>query len=206
MIGLIGRKLGMDHVFLADGKLVPVTLVEAGPCPITQVKTNENDGYNAIQLGFGKMKRMNKPMAGRLKKANTAAVATLMEVRVDNPAPFKLGGRLDVSMFKEGELVKVVGYTKGRGFAGGVKRWGWAGGPATHGSCFHRRGGSIGQHTYPGRVWKNTKMPGRYGNERVSIKNLKIVKVDKEKNLVMIRGAIPGHNNGFVLITKQDGN
>ncbi len=206
MIGLIGRKLGMDHCFLANGRLVPVTLVEAGPCPITQVKTVENDGYSAVQLGFGKMKRMNKPTAGRLKKANVASVAALREFRVTDPAPFKLGGRLDVSVFKEGELVKVVGYTKGRGFAGGVKRWGWAGGPATHGSCFHRRPGSIGQHTYPGRVWKGHRMPGRYGNERVSIKNLKIIKVDPEKNLVMIEGAIPGPNHGFVLITKQDGN
>jgi large subunit ribosomal protein L3 len=206
MIGLIGRKVGMDQLFMPDGRAVAVTLVEAGPCPITQVKTKQTDGYNAIQLGFGKAKRMNKPMTGKLKAVKVEMVATLMEVRVTDPASFKVGSRLDVTVFKEGDLVKVVGYTKGRGFAGGVKRWGWAGGPATHGSCFHRAPGSIGQHTYPGRVWKNRRMPGHYGDERVSIKNLKIMKVEKDKNLVLLWGAIPGPRRGLVLILKKDGN
>ncbi len=133
MIGLIGRKLGMEQIFAPDGKLIPVTAIEVGPCPITQVKTKDHDGYNAIQLGFGKVRKMNKPMVGKLKKANVATVGKLIEIRVSDPAAYKIGNVLDISIFKEGDIVQVIGYTKGRGFAGGVKRWGWGGGPAAHG-------------------------------------------------------------------------
>ncbi len=205
MIGLVGRKLRMEHIFLTGGKMVAVTVVEAGPCAVTQIKTKENDGYNAVQLGFGQRKRINKPMGGKLKRVKIKPVARLCEFRVDDPAPYKVGTSVDVSIFKEGDKVKVIGWTKGRGFAGGVKRWGWGGGPAAHGSCFHRRPGSIGQHTFPGRVWKNKKMPGRYGNERVSIRNLQIVKIEKEKNVILVKGAIPGPRNGLVIIEKSNG-
>ena len=207
MIGLIGRKMKMDQLFMANGEVVPVTVVEAGPCPITQVKTKETDGYNAVQLGFGNKKRLNKPTKGHLKKSKIESSDKLAEMRIKDPSPYKIGNILSIEIFKEGELVQIVGCTKGRGFAGGVKRWGWAGGPATHGSCFHRRPGSIGSHTYPGRVWKNRKMPGRYGNEQVTIKNLKVIKIEKDKNLLWLKGAVPGPRNGYLIIRKtKDGN
>lgn len=207
MIGLIGRKMKMDQIFMANGNVVPVTVIEAGPCPITQVKTKKSDGYDAIQLGFGKRKKPNKPTKGHFRNAKVEATFKLVEMRVKDPSPYKIGSMVSIDIFKEGDLVQVTGHTKGRGFAGGVKRWGWAGGPASHGSCFHRRPGSIGSHTWPGRVWKNRKMPGRYGNERVTIKNLKVIKIEKEKNLLWLRGAVPGPRNGYLVILKgKNGN
>lgn len=202
MIGLLGKKIGMSQIFTEDGKRLAVSLIQAGPCPVVQVKTRDNDGYEAIQIGFGTRKRVNKPTAGHLKKINLKTVELLGEFKVKDIGKFKPGDQLDVTVFSIGDKVSVTGYTKGRGFSGGMKRWGWTGGPASHGSMSHRRMGSVGSNTYPGRVWKNKTMPGRYGNERVTIKNLQIVKVDKDKNLLYVDGGIPGSVNGTIIIVK----
>ncbi len=204
MIGLLGKKIGMSQVFTEDGKLIPVSMVEAGPCPVVQVKTKQKDGYEAIQIGFGQKKRINKPMAGHLKNGKLKTIGTLGELKVKDISKYKTGDHLTVSLFAAGDKVSVCGYTKGRGFTGGMKRWGWTGGPATHGSMSHRRMGSVGANTYPGRVWKNKTMPGRYGNERVTIKNIKVVKIDKEKNIIYLEGAVPGPTNGFIVVVKGE--
>ena len=204
MIGLLGKKLGMSQIYTNDGKLVAVSLVKAGPCPVVQVKTKDKDGYEAIQIGFGERKRVNKPLAGHLKNGNLKTTAKLGELKVKDIEKYKLGDQLDVTIFAAGDKVSVSGFTKGRGFTGGMKRWGWAGGPASHGSMSHRRMGSVGCHTNPGRVLKNKTMPGRYGNEKVTIKNLKIVKIEKEENLLYLEGAVPGPNNGFIVVVKGE--
>lgn len=204
MIGLLGKKVGMSQIFTEDGKVIPVSLIAAGPCPITQVRTVENDGYQAIQVGFGVKKRLNKPMTGHLKKAKLKTAARLGEFRVNNLEKFKVGDQLNVEIFNVGDRVSVTGMTKGRGFSGGIKRWGWHGGPATHGSMSHRRTGSNSSGSSPGRVWKGKHLPGRYGNERVTVRNLKIVKIEKEKNLLYLQGAIPGFRNSYIIVTKKD--
>ena len=204
MTGLIGKKIGMSQIFLENGNVVPVSLIEAGPCPVVQVKKKQKDGYNAIQLGFGEKKRNNKPLTSHIKKAKLKSVARLFEIRVDKVDNYKMGDKIDVSIFNSGDKISVIGWTKGRGFSGGVKRWGWHGGPASHGSMAHRRIGSSGPGTAPGRIWKGKKMPGRYGNERVTVKNLKVVKVEKEKNILYVKGAVPGAKNGYLLITKEE--
>jgi large subunit ribosomal protein L3 len=204
MIGLVGKKLGMAQIFLENGHVVPVSMIQAGPCPIVQIKDKKTDGYKAIQLGFGEKKHYNKALTGHLKKAKLKSAAKLMELRVENPEKYKVGEKIDVSIFNDGDKIAVVGWTKGRGFTGGVKRWGWHGGPASHGSTAHRRMGSVGPGTSPGRIWKNKKMPGRYGNERVTVKNLKVIKVEKEKNLLYVKGAIPGAKNAYVIMLKEE--
>lgn len=204
MIGLVGKKLGMAQIFLENGHVVPVSMIQAGPCPIVQIKDKKNDGYKAIQLGFGEKKHYNKAMTGHLKKAKLKSAAKLLEFRVESPEKYKVGEKIDVSIFNNGDKIAVVGWTKGRGFAGGVKRWGWHGGPASHGSTSHRRMGSVGPGTSPGRIWKNKKMPGRYGNDRVTVKNLEVVKVEKEKNLLYVKGAIPGAKNAYVMMLKEE--
>lgn len=204
MIGLLGKKMGMSQIFMDDGKVIPVSLVNAGPCPVVQIRTTELDGYKAIQVGFGEKKHTNKPLTGHIKKANLKTVSRLGEFRTKNIDKFKVGDRLDVALFNVGDKVSVTGMTKGRGFSGGIKRWGWHGGPATHGSMSHRRTGSNSSGSSPGRVWKGKHLAGRYGNEQVTVKNLIVVKIEKEKNLLYIRGAIPGFRNGYVTITKGD--
>jgi large subunit ribosomal protein L3 len=204
MIGLIGKKLGMSQIFLENGYAVPVSMIQAGPCSIVQIKGKKPDGYKAIQLGFGEKKKYNKAVTGHLKKAKLKSAAKLLEFRIESPEKYKVGDKVDVSIFNNGDKIAVVGWTKGRGFAGGVKRWGWHGGPASHGSTAHRRMGSVGPGTSPGRIWKNKTMPGRYGNERVTVKNLKVVKVEKEKNLLYVKGAIPGAKNGYVIMMKEE--
>jgi len=204
MIGLLGKKIGMSQIFMDDGKVIPVSLVNAGPCPVVQIKTKENDGYQAIQVGMGERKHVSKPMSGHLKKANLKSVKKLGEFRLKDLGKYKVGDQLDVTMFAVGEKVSVAGWTKGRGFSGGIKRWGWHGGPATHGSMSHRRTGSNSSGSSPGRVRKGKRLAGRYGNERVTIKNLKVVKIEKEKNLIYLEGAIPGAKNGYIIITKKD--
>jgi len=194
----------MSQIFLENGNVVPVSLIEAGPCPVVQVKKKQKDGYNAIQLGFGEKKRNNKPLTSHIKKAKLKSVARLFEIRVDKVDNYKMGDKIDVSIFNSGDKISVIGWTKGRGFSGGVKRWGWHGGPASHGSMAHRRIGSSGPGTAPGRIWKGKKMPGRYGNERVTVKNLKVVKIEKEKNILYVKGAVPGAKNGYLLITKEE--
>ena len=204
MIGLIGKKLGMSQIFSENGYVVPVSKIQAGPCSIVQIKGEKTDGYKAIQLSFGEKKKTNKAVTGHIKKAKLKSAAKLLEFRIESPEKYKVGDKVDVSIFNNGDKIAVVGWTKGRGFAGGVKRWGWHGGPSSHGSTAHRRMGSVGPGTSPGRIWKNKTMPGRYGNERITVKNLKVAKVEKEKNLLYVKGAIPGAKNGYVIMMKEE--
>lgn len=202
---ILGRKLGMTRIFNENNEVVPVTVVQAGPCKIVQVKTVETDGYNAVQLCFGKRKTRNvtKPLIGHLKKYNIDFYPEIIkEVRVDNAESIRSGDEVNVSIFTVDELVDVQGYTKGKGFAGVVKRWGFGGGPRTHGQSDRLRApGSIGSQR-PQRVPKGRKMAGHLGNELVTVKNLQIVRIDPENNLLFIKGAIPGNKNSIVLIKK----
>ena len=205
MAGLIGKKIGMTRVFTEEGTAVPVTVVEAGPCPIVQVKTPETDGYEAIQVGFGarKPKRAKKARLGLVAKAGLeTAPAILREFRTDEGAEYELGQELTVELFKTGDSVKVTGTTKGRGFQGGVKRHGFSGRPATHGHPMSRTPGSMGPGTDPSRVIKGKKLPGQMGNTRKTIRNIEVVKVDPERNLLFLKGGVPGSRNSYVLITK----
>jgi large subunit ribosomal protein L3 len=204
--GIIGIKLGMTQVFTADGSLVGCTVLQAGPCVVIQRRTKDKDGYDAAQLGlveFVKPQRINKPLTGHFKKANVAPVKILREVRlVDSKDETKVGDRVLVENFKAGEFVDVSGVSKGRGFAGGVKRWHYAGGDATHGSMFHRAPGGIGGSSFPSRVWKNQHFPGHMGNEKVTAKNLKVIKVDSDENLLLVRGSVPGPSGQYIIIHK----
>jgi large subunit ribosomal protein L3 len=205
MKGIIGRKVGMTRIFGEDGKVVPVTVIEAGPCPVVQVKTRDNHGYDAVQLGFGARReaRTNKPLTGHYKKAGVQPAQILRELRLDEASGVEVGSQVKAGIFKVGERVKVTGFSKGKGFQGVVKRWGFAGSPDSHGYKGHREPGSIGQCATPAKVWKNRKMAGHAGNRRVSVKNLLVVQVDEEKNLIAVRGAVPGHANGYVMVTGQ---
>jgi len=199
---ILGKKLGMTQIYDKDHVLVPVTVVEAGPCPVVQVKTEETDGYSAVQIGFGedKEQRQNKAKLGHTKKAGVSPVRRLTEVRCDGDPGCQAGDVVTVESFTEGQIVDVVGVTKGKGFQGVMKRFRVAGGPASHGSMFHRRIGSIGMRQSPGRVFKNQKMPGQMGTKQRTVQNLRIVKIDAEKNILLVRGALPGANGGAVLI------
>jgi large subunit ribosomal protein L3 len=204
--GIIGIKLGMTQVFAEDGNLVGVTVLQAGPCVVVQRRTKEKDGYDAVQLGlveFVKPQRINKALTGHFKKANVAPSKILREVRLpESKDETKVGDRVLVENFRAGELVDVSGVSKGRGFAGGVKRWHYAGGDATHGSMFHRAPGGIGGSSFPSRVWKNQHFPGHMGNERVTAKNLKVIKVDADENLLLVRGSVPGPSGTYIFIHK----
>ena len=200
---LLGKKIGMTQVYDAHNVLVPVTVVEAGPCPVVQVKTAESDGYNAVQLGFAqkKVKNTSKAELNHAKKAGLAeAPRVLNEVRLAEPPAVKPGEVITVAAFKEGQLVDVIGISKGKGFQGVVRRFRVAGGPAAHGSMFHRRIGSIGMRQTPGRSWKNQAMPGHLGSEHCTMQNLHVVKVLPEKNLLLVKGAIPGANGDDVIV------
>lgn len=200
---LVGKKLGMTQVYDAQNVLVPVTVVEAGPCPVVQVKTTETDGYNAVQLGFSQKKTKNTSSAeqAHAKKAGLEETPrVLSEVRLDSAPDLKVGDVVTVTAFTEGQIVDVIGITKGKGFQGVVKRFRVAGGPASHGSMFHRRIGSIGMRQTPGRAWKNQAMPGHMGSERRTVQNLRIVKILPEKNLLLVKGAIPGANGDDVIV------
>jgi large subunit ribosomal protein L3 len=200
---LVGKKIGMTQVYDAQNVLVPVTVVEAGPCPVVQVKTVESDGYNAVQLGFSTKKTKNAPKAeqAHAKKAGLDETPrVLSEVRTEGAPTLKVGDVVTVSAFAEGQFVDVIGITKGKGFQGVVKRFRVAGGPASHGSMFHRRIGSIGMRQTPGRSWKNQAMPGHMGNERRTVQNLRVVKVLPDKNLILVKGAIPGANGDDVIV------
>src|SRR2546427_3042199 len=205
--GLIGRKIGMTQVFSDDGSHVPVTVIEAGPCTIIGIRTQESHGYDALQIGFGaKKKNVSKPAAGVFKKANVAPMRVVREVRLektDKLQGYQVGQALTVEMFTAGELVDVVGVTKGKGFQGGVKRYGWYGGDATHGSMFHRAPGSIGASSDPSRVWPGHHMPGRMGGDRRTVLNLSVVRVMAEQNIVLVRGAVPGANGSLVMLRKS---
>ncbi len=204
MSGLLGKKLGMTQVFSDDGDVVPVTVVQAGPCPIVQRKTKDNDGYEAIQIGFEELpeRKATKPYKAHFVKKNLKPVRFLKEFLVTDGS-FEVGQILTVETFKVGDLVKVTGVSKGKGFAGVIKRHHKAGGPASHGSRFHRTTGSIGQRTSPGEVFKNMKLPGHMGAERVTVKGLEIVQVRPEQNLLFIRGAVPGATNNLLMIRKN---
>ncbi len=200
---LLGKKLGMTQVYDAQNVLVPVTVVEAGPCSVVQVKTTETDGYNAVQIGFStkKTKNTSKAELSHAKKAGLdIAPRVLSEVRLTAASTLKVGDVLTVTSFAEGQLVDVIGITKGKGFQGVVKRFRVAGGPATHGSMFHRRIGSVGMRQTPGRVWKNQAMPGHMGTEKRTVQNLRVVKVIADKNLILVKGAIPGANGDDVIV------
>lgn len=201
--GMLGRKVGMTQIFTEDGIRVPVTVVQTGPMTVVQVKTQERDGYEAVQMGFEpqlKAKKVNKPQQGHFK--DVPPMKVLREFQVDNPGEVEVGQSFDLTVFDEGEVVDVSGTSKGKGFQGVVRRYGYRGGPAAHGSQFHRQPGSIGQGTTPGRVFPGKKMPGHMGAKMVTIRNLTISKVLPEKNLVLIKGAIPSHNGALVTIKK----
>jgi large subunit ribosomal protein L3 len=203
--GILGKKLGMTQVFVADGRRIPVTVVEAGPCTVVQKKTESTDGYNALQVGFEAKKshRVNKPMMGHFKKADQGAFTALRELAADNVDEYQVGDQVTCdSVFKAGDIVDVTGTSKGKGFQGVIKRWGFSGGRATHGSKFHRAPGSIGMSASPARVHRGKKMPGQMGNARVTQQNLEIVEVRADQNLILVKGAIPGPNQGLVLIRK----
>ncbi|MFP5262235.1 MAG: 50S ribosomal protein L3 [Blastocatellia bacterium] len=204
--GIIGKKLGMTQLFAPDGTVTPVTVIKAGPCIVVQKKTVNTDGYNAVQLGLVEDKaprRVNKPTEGHFKRAGVPPTRVLREVRVEaSDEATNVGDKILVDIFNENDLVDVVGKSKGRGFAGFIKRHGFHGGRATHGSMFHRAPGGIGASAYPSRVIKGTRMAGHMGDERKTLKNLRVVAVDTENNLLMIRGALPGPNGAYVLIKK----
>lgn len=202
---IIGKKLGMSQIFTADGKVIPVTVVEAGPCPVVQIKTKENDGYDAIQVGFGTVKetRVNKPQAGHFKKAGVTAKRYLREFRFADCSKYTLGQELTCDTFAEGDKVDVTGTSKGHGFSGVIQRWNQHRGPMAHGSGYHRGVGSMGACSSPSRVFKNKHMSGQWGNEKVTIQNLTVARVDSARNLLLIKGAVPGAKGGIVVIKES---
>lgn len=206
MTGLIGKKIGMSQLFDDTGNVIPVTVVEAGPCVVVQKKDEARDGYNALQLGFGTQKnqRVNRPLRGHMAKAEKGSFRVLREFRVDDVSGYEVGQELTLTDFvKPGDLVDVTGTSKGRGFAGVMKRWDFHGFSRTHGTHeYFRHGGAIGNRSYPGKVFKGKRMAGHWGNERVSIQNLRVVEVRAEENLLLVKGAIPGSNGGLVLVRR----
>ena len=207
MAGIIGKKIGMSSIFNANGEIVPVTVIQAGPCKVVTVRTKEKDGYEALQLGFGvkKEKNINKPVLGQYKKSNLTPSAVLKEFSFPNTGEFKIGDEIKVDFFKEGEKIKVKGKTKGKGFQGVMRRHGFGGvGGTTHGQSDRLRApGSIGSSSYPSRVFKGQRMAGRMGYENVTISNLKVVKIIPEQNVVLVQGAVPGAINSYVELIKK---
>jgi len=203
--GILGKKLGMTGLFSNDGQYLPVTVVEAGPCTVTQIKTIATDGYNALQLGFGdkKKKRVNKPLQGHFVKSGDKQFVNLREFRVDNPDEFQVGQEITLDIFKVGDKIEVSGTSKGRGFSGTIRRHGFARGPKTHGSRNYRRPGSIGNSAWPAKVIKGKKMPGQFGNVRKTVRNLEIVDIRPEENLILLKGAVPGPASGTIEIKKS---
>ncbi|NPV54067.1 MAG: 50S ribosomal protein L3 [Firmicutes bacterium] len=202
--GILARKLGMTRVFDSDGNAVPVTVVEAGPCIIVQKKTRETDGYNAIQLGMGEKRErlFTRAVRGHFKKAGLKPTRYLKEIRTDDAEQFQVGQEVKADIFKEGDSVDITGTSLGKGFSGVVKRWNFRRGPMSHGSMYHRRVGSLGA-TDPARVFKGRRLPGRLGGERVTIQNLKVVKVDADRNLLLVRGAVPGRRGGLLIVKES---
>ncbi len=200
--GLIGKKLGMTQIFAEDGRKIPVTVVEAGPCVVVQKKTVAKDGYDAIQVGFGQKDAAKaiRPLVGHCKAAGQGVFQHLRELRVDDLDRYNVGDELKVDVFASGDIIDVTGTSIGKGFQGVIKRWGFKGGRSSHGSRFHRAPGSIGCSATPSRVFKNKKMPGQLGNKTVTVQKLQVVRVDAADNLLLIKGAIPGADNGLVLI------
>ncbi len=205
-LGILARKIGMTQLFV-EGSAVGTTVIETQPCTVVQVKTVETDGYNALQLAYDEVaeRKVTRPLQGHYKKAGVAPHRHLFEVRIDNPSEYTVGDRLGVEIFSEGDKVDVTGKSRGLGFQGVVKRWDFAGGPATHGSHFHRRPGSVGNCVKPGRVVKGKKLPGQTGNRRVTIRGLRILRVDPEKNLLVLKGATPGARGTLLQLRKHNG-
>jgi large subunit ribosomal protein L3 len=202
---LIGKKIGMTQMFEASGKVVPVSVIEAGPCPIVQVKTAEKEGYTAIQIGFDESKesRMSKAENGHLKKANVSPKRILREVRVDDAGAFKVGDMLDVKVFEGAKIVHVTGTSKGRGFAGTIRRYHFQRGRKTHGNKNYREPGSVGASAFPSRIYPGKRLPGRMGGVQRTTRNLTLVQIDAENNLLFIKGSIPGANNGIVFVRTE---
>jgi large subunit ribosomal protein L3 len=210
LTGLLGKKIGMTQIFTEHGEVIPVTVLEVGPGYVVQKKNVETDGYEAVQLGFayrriGNRVKLNLPTKGRLKKAglDSLPLTHFKEFRENSGTDYSLGQKVTCDMFKEGDKVDVVGIMKGRGFSGGMKRHGWHGQPATHGSMMHRRSGGIGASSDPSRVIKGKDMPGQYGNTQLTVQNLKVRKVDIERNLILVEGAVPGAQSGVIMIQKS---
>ena len=204
MIGLIGKKIGMTQVYQENGRLNPATVIELGPCPVVQVKTGDGkDGYNAIKLGFLESEKIPKPQKGEFKKAGVQSMKVMHEFLIENPGEYKDGDVLKADVFAVGEKVMVTGTTKGRGFAGVIKRHKFSGGKDSHGCRSKRVPGSIGASSDPSRVFKGRKMPGHYGNTRHTTRGLEVLSIDTEKNILFVKGAVPGTRNGIVLVTKQ---
>ncbi|MCZ6639838.1 MAG: 50S ribosomal protein L3 [Candidatus Dadabacteria bacterium] len=201
--GLIGKKIGMTEIFLDDGTVVVSTVIEAGPCFVVQKKTADKDGYEAVQIGFEGVKpqRVSKPLLGHFKKAGVPPLRHIIEFDPEGE-DYNLGDTIDAGVFKEGDIVDVVGNSKGKGFSGTMKRHNFRGQPASHGGMAHRRPGGIGQASYPGKVWKGMKMPGQMGNERVTVQGISVVRVDVEKNVLIVKGSVPGPNGGTLIIKR----
>lgn len=201
---LIGKKIGMTQIFEDNGRAIPVSVLQVGPCPVVQIKTVEKDGYSAIQIGFHEVKesRATKPMRGHFAKAELKPQRIVREVRVDDTEKYTVGQAVDLTSFEGASRVHVAGTTKGRGFAGTTKRYGFSTGRATHGNKCHRAPGSVGQCATPARIFKGKRMPGRMGGVRRTVKNLEVVQMDTKNNLLFVRGAVPGANNGFVFVSK----
>lgn len=203
MKGILGKKIGMTQVFAEDGCVLPVTVIEAGPCRVIQVKDPEKDGYTAIQLGFDgikKEKNITRPMSGHFKKASLPPYRLLKEIKMEG---FKEGDTITVDIFNKGDRISITGVSKGKGFQGVMKRFHYHGGPASHGSMFHRAPGSIGSSSFPSRVWKGKGLPGHMGNERVTTRNIEVIDVRKEQNLLVVKGAVPGADGGYLIIRKN---
>lgn len=204
MKGIIGKKVGMTQIFSGDGRAIPVTVIEAGPCCVLQVRTLEKDGYEAVSVGFSeikKVRKLNKPIFGVFKKAGVKPCRVIREFRMGD---LKVGDIVTVEMFNKGDIVDVSGISKGKGFQGVMKRHHFAGGPGSHGSMFNRAPGSIGASSFPSRVWKNQGLPGHMGSERVTVKNITVVDVRPEQNLLLVKGAVPGATGSYLEIRKED--
>ncbi len=203
-IGILGKKIGMTRLFGENGEAIPVTVIEAGPCPVVQIKSEEIDGYKAIQVGFGqkKEKSVNKPVSGHFRKAGVLPLRFLREFRTSDIGNYEVGGQVTVDIFSIGERVDVSGISKGKGFAGVMKRWGHKGGKASHGAETHRGGGAIGASADPSRVFKGMPMPGRMGGKQVSVQSLEVMKVDAGRNLLVVKGSVPGPNNSMVMVKR----
>ncbi|MEE9515684.1 MAG: 50S ribosomal protein L3 [Candidatus Adiutricales bacterium] len=201
--GLIGKKLGMTRIFIEDGQAAGVTVIQAGPCTVVQKKTNETDGYNSLQLGFGTRKKANRPLAGHFKAAGGKNFRLLREFLAEEIDDYEVGQEIDLNIFEIGERVAVTGTTKGKGFAGVMKRHGFSGGSASHGNTAHRGPGSIGAAAYPARVFPGKKMAGQYGSIRQTVRNLEVIDIRPEYGVMLLKGAVPGPRNGIVLIKKQ---
>ena len=201
---IIGKKVGMTQIFDEKGTVIPVTVIEAGPCNVVQIKTTETDGYDAVQLGYGDVKeyKVNKPERGHFKKADVKPQKHLREFRVSDVSSYKVGDIVKVDTFSEGDIVDIQGISKGKGFQGVIKRHGQHRGPMGHGSMYHRRPGSMGATSTPGRVFKGKKLPGRMGSDKITIQNLRVVKVDLDKNVILVKGSVPG-NKGSILKIKD---